>query len=75
MTKVAGIEFVPLNIPLERRLQTLAVSFWCTVILFFSFGGLVILLALLFTRFYYVSVIYFIWLIYDHKKCQQGGRR
>lgn len=75
MTKFVGIEFAPLNIPFERRLQTFAALWWSSSFLFFGFGGLLLILGLLFTPFYYLSVLYFVWFAYDHKKCQQGGRR
>ncbi|KAJ3076468.1 Diacylglycerol O-acyltransferase 2 [Podochytrium sp. JEL0797] len=32
MTKVAGMEFAPLHVPLERRLQTTAVALWISMV-------------------------------------------
>jgi len=75
MTKVAGIEFAPLNIPFKRRLQTFAAFFWSSSFLFFGFSGLVITIWLLFTKYYYVTLLYALWFIYDRERCHRGGRR
>lgn len=73
--KIFGIEFAPLLIPFERRLQTLAVFYYCTNFIFFGIFMLAFLIYLLFTRYYFFTLMYLAWFVYDHKKCCQGGRR
>ncbi|KAF3841490.1 hypothetical protein F7725_007352 [Dissostichus mawsoni] len=69
------VDFAPLEIPLQRRLQTAAVAQWV-----FSFIGLAplcifIFLYLLFTRFWLISVLYAVWLFYDYDTPARGGQR
>lgn len=74
--KLLGIDFAPLDIPLERRLQTLGVLFYTSI--FFMLGnGSLILFAylLLFTRYYYLPIAYFLWTWIDRKTPKRGGRR
>ncbi|GBN73325.1 2-acylglycerol O-acyltransferase 1 [Araneus ventricosus] len=72
---VMGIEFAPLSLPLERRLQTAAVLYYCTSFLCFGPTAVGLFIYLLFTRFFFIPLLYFAWFVYDHKKCCQGGRR
>ncbi|XP_054168762.1 2-acylglycerol O-acyltransferase 1-like [Oppia nitens] len=74
MVKILGIEFAPINIPIERRLQTLAVLYYCCEFLLIGFLSLLLLINLIFTKYYYLSILYFMWFIYDRKVCNQGGR-
>ncbi|KFZ54873.1 2-acylglycerol O-acyltransferase 2 [Antrostomus carolinensis] len=69
------VEFAPLSVPLQRRLQTAAVVQWV-----FSFLGLaqcctVAFIALFFTRFWLVSAFYAAWWFIDREKPSKGGRR
>lgn len=78
MTKLLGVDFAPLNIPLERRLQTLAVVFNVMVITLFPVVSNVILLALLFSRFWWLAAGYVAWMVYDiniARTSSRGGRR
>ena len=70
MTKIAGIDFAPVLIPLERRLQTLAVL-WYVVL--FVFSPYVIPLVMIFTRLIWLAPLYLIWLAYDWKSPQRGS--
>lgn len=73
--KIFGVDFAPLNIPMERRLQTIGILFF--EFLFFQGGsvvGLTILISLLFTSYYWLTLVYIIWYIYDIETCHQGGR-
>ena len=75
MTKVLGIEFAPLNIPLERRLQTFAVGQWTIAFLIQGFGGLFLSAYLLFTDYYWISLAYAVYFYFDRHSHNQGGRR
>lgn len=74
--KLFGVKFAPINIPIRRRLQTLAAA---TGIIFLIGGGYVAILVmayiLIFTRFYWLGLIYIAWIYYDRKTAEQGGRR
>ncbi|CAL1267902.1 unnamed protein product [Larinioides sclopetarius] len=72
---IMGIKFAPLSIPLERRLQTAAVFYYSTSFVFFGFSAIFLFVYLLFTKFFFIPLLYFAWFVYDHKKCCQGGRR
>lgn len=74
--KVFGVEFAPLHIPWERRMETLSVALWIAT--FFLMGplSLVFLIYLfLYTRFWFISVCYGAWFILDIDQCNKGGRR
>lgn len=71
MARAFGIEFAPLNIPLERRLQTLAVVYHVAIQLSFFLSGLPLLLLL--TPLCWLLVIYGIWLFFDWNSPKRGG--
>ncbi|GIX67579.1 2-acylglycerol O-acyltransferase 1 [Caerostris extrusa] len=73
--KILGIEFAPLSLPLERRLQTAAVFYYCSSFIFLGTSMLGLCLYLLFSKFFFIPLLYFTWFVYDHKTCCQGGRR
>ncbi len=72
--KFLNIEFAPLFIPLQRRLQTFAVL--CFVFSFLnnlSVLGTILLGYLLFTRFYWLTLLYIAFYVYDRHACEEGG--
>jgi len=78
MGRLFGVDFAPLAIPLERRLQTLAIiSHVCN----FTINpgiGILVMVYLLFTQLWFVSVGYAIYIYYDVyviKTPVRGGRR
>jgi len=73
--KLFGIEFAPLNVPLKRRLQTLAVLQWTLSFFFMGLSCIALLITLLFTRFYWLTLLYGIWYVYDFYQPERGGRR
>ncbi|KAF5307256.1 hypothetical protein FQR65_LT06972 [Abscondita terminalis] len=73
---VLGIEFAPLNTPLERRLQTLAAGGWfLTLASGPILGYLTAVYLLFFTRFWLNVLLYLIWIwCIDRDTCERGGR-
>ncbi|KAI1281860.1 2-acylglycerol O-acyltransferase 1 [Halotydeus destructor] len=75
MPKVLGIDFAPLALPVERRLQTLAILYFMAE--FALLGPLTVglFLWLLFTPYYWVPCVYAAWYVYDRQVPNQGGRK
>ncbi|KAM4698982.1 2-acylglycerol O-acyltransferase 2 [Discoglossus pictus] len=69
------IEFAPRSLPLERRLQTAAVIQWVYSFLALAQTCIILYIALLFTRFWIISVLYGIWWYLDWDTPSKGGRR
>ncbi|XP_011878992.1 PREDICTED: diacylglycerol O-acyltransferase 2-like isoform X1 [Vollenhovia emeryi] len=74
--KILGVKFVPLNVPLEKRLQTLAAATWVIVSAFGdAWGYLITAYLLLYTDITrYFLLLYFLWMYYDWDTCHRGGR-
>ncbi|XP_022202789.1 2-acylglycerol O-acyltransferase 2-A [Nilaparvata lugens] len=76
MPLLFGIKFAPVIVPLERRLQTLAVATWFIFMTSSSFMGFMLCVyLLLYTRFYIPTLIYIFWTWYDKGIAEKGGRR
>jgi len=69
------LELAPLRISWPRRLQTLGALNWSCNFLFLGFGSLFVTLYLLSTSFWWITVTYGIWYLYDRKTPARGGRR
>ena len=76
MYKLLGIEFAPLNIPLSRRLQTAAVLAYVFMFLqgLSTLSFTLFFMLLFFTPFFWVSLLYAAFYVYDFKTPQIGGR-
>jgi len=73
--KILGMEFAPINISLERRLQTFAVLYWISSILFQGVFVTVLLTYLfIYTSYWWTTVLYATWFVYDLDTCNRGGR-
>ncbi|XP_055327799.1 2-acylglycerol O-acyltransferase 2-A-like [Paramacrobiotus metropolitanus] len=72
---VLGVELAPLHVPLERRLQTLAVLFHVSTFLFMGLSSTFLLFMLLFTPLGWLSLLYAVWYVYDWDRSSRGGRR
>ncbi|KAI2801885.1 2-acylglycerol O-acyltransferase 1 [Blomia tropicalis] len=70
-----GLSFAPLRIPIRRRLQTLAVFYFCAQFLFLGFVYTIGMGSLMFTEYYWITLLYLFWFIYDRKASYQGGHR
>nr|XP_006627832.1 PREDICTED: 2-acylglycerol O-acyltransferase 2 isoform X1 [Lepisosteus oculatus] len=69
------VQFAPLNIPRTRRLQTAAVLQWVFSFLALAQCCYVLFFALIFTRFWLISVLYATWWFIDRDTPSHGGRR
>lgn len=69
------IEFAPLNIPLERRLQTAAVLQWVLFFLLLLQVCVGIFVILIIRNYWFLYIPYFTWLYFDWRTPEQGGRR
>ncbi|KAF2880667.1 hypothetical protein ILUMI_25506 [Ignelater luminosus] len=74
---IFGIQFAPLNLPLRRRLQTLSISLYISLMTILPISVWpVILYLILDTRYWLLPVLYLIWIwVIDKEVCEQGGRR
>ena len=73
--KILGMEFAPVIIPLERRIQTLAVLFWIATFLFLGTLTMTIMTMLMFTQWKWIPILYVTWLVYDWNTPYTGGRK
>lgn len=76
--KLLGVEFAPLNVPLERRLQTLAATAWLIATAFGSpIAWLVTVLVLAFANQWLrlLMIGYLLFSYYDRDTRLTGGRR
>ncbi len=72
--QLLGVKFAPLLIPLERRLQTLAVFLWMAIFLFMGLLTTITLTMLAFTPFKWITILYVTWVIHDWNTPYKGGR-
>ncbi len=78
MAKYFGIDFIPLMLPLERRFQLIAVMIHILNFSVFPILSILVFLYLLLTQFWWMSVGYMAWMIYDimiKQTSATGGRR
>lgn len=71
-----GIDFAPLKVPLERRIQTFAVLQWVCSFLFLGFGCLFLsIYVVVATKYYYLPLLYAVYYYFDAGTSENGGRR
>ncbi|XP_040114809.1 2-acylglycerol O-acyltransferase 2-like [Oryx dammah] len=68
------VEFAPLCVPWECRLQTLVVLQWVGCLVSMAILCYVVFIGLLFTRFWIISILYGVWWYLDRAKPRQGSR-
>ncbi|CAL4078709.1 unnamed protein product, partial [Meganyctiphanes norvegica] len=71
-----GLKMAPLNIPIQRRLQTASVFAWVATILFAGWAFLLLLIYLgFFTNYWWLSLAYLTWYYGDRAAPHKGGGR
>ena len=73
--EIFGMNFAPISIPFERRLQTFAVLFWITLFLFVGPLFTILLVCLLWTSYWWITISYMTWVFFDWKTPSKGGRK
>ena len=73
--EIFGLNFAPIFIPFERRLQTFAVLFWITLFLFVGPLITILLVCLLMTSYWWITILYMTWVFFDWKTPFKGGRK
>ncbi|XP_004922950.1 2-acylglycerol O-acyltransferase 2-A [Bombyx mori] len=74
VSKSAGIEWAPLDVPMHRRLQTLAVAAWVFLAIFGEGIMLYFFIKLLYSSFWWLAFLYAVWMMSDIGICHKGGR-
>lgn len=73
--RVLGIDFAPLNVPWERRLQTLAAFTWIATVMILPWCFCALLAYLIFfTNFYWLPLLYGVYWYWDYDTPHNGGR-
>ena len=78
MPSILGIDWAPLSIPLERRLQTATLLVYTSLYLVFTISFWVISILCLFTPLFFVPFAYIVWIAYDTvwtNISSRGGRK
>ncbi|XP_049870202.1 2-acylglycerol O-acyltransferase 2-like [Pectinophora gossypiella] len=70
-----GIQWAPVNLPMERRLQTLGALGWICLVLFGEILCIFIFLKIVYSDYWWVGVLYAIWMVNDINICNEGGRK
>ncbi|XP_040271083.1 2-acylglycerol O-acyltransferase 2-B-like isoform X1 [Bufo bufo] len=73
--RIMWIDFAPLNVPLDRRLQTAAVLQWTFSFLALAQCSLVLYILLVCSQYWALAVLYSAWLYIDWDTPSTGGRR
>ncbi|XP_059049698.1 2-acylglycerol O-acyltransferase 2-A-like, partial [Achroia grisella] len=75
VSEALGIQWAPRDVPMIRRLQTLAAAAWISLILFGEAISIYLLYRLVYSRLWWVAFLYLVWMINDIDTCNKGGRR
>ncbi|XP_063913754.1 2-acylglycerol O-acyltransferase 2-like [Zophobas morio] len=72
--QILGIELIPLTEPLTRRKEALAAAAYFATFSYGGYLGALFGVYLLFTRFWWLTLVYISWVYLDRKTCENGGR-
>ncbi|CAH0558603.1 unnamed protein product [Brassicogethes aeneus] len=73
---ILGIQFAPLNVPMQRRLQTLAAAAWFIILAFGGFAGWgLTAYFILYTRLRWITLFYLGWMFFIDKDIEERGGR
>lgn len=74
--EICGIKFAPLNVPLKRRLETLAVGVYIYNIIFLLLGYPLLTYLFFYSEILrYFVLLYFFWMYYDNYLSNLGTKR
>jgi len=73
--RVLGVDFAPLLLPVERRMQTVGAINWLASFMLLGFGSLFLCLYMLVaTTYWWIPLLYGVWYLYDRHTPSRGGR-
>lgn len=75
ISSVLGVEWAPLHIPMARRLQTLAAAIWMSIILLGEGLSICLFVVLLYSRYWWLALLYGYWMLNDVFTCNREGRK
>ncbi|XP_039749675.1 2-acylglycerol O-acyltransferase 2-A-like [Pararge aegeria] len=75
ISEAVGIQWAPLNVPMSRRLQTLAATAWICLVLFGEAAAILLFIQLIYSQFWWLTLLYGIWMLNDLDVCHRGGRK
>ncbi|KAM3967208.1 2-acylglycerol O-acyltransferase 2-A-like [Aphomia sociella] len=75
VSNALGVQWAPTDIPMNRRLQTLAATAWICLILFGEAVCIYAMYKLIYSSYWWLALIYLVWMINDIDVCNKGGRR
>ncbi|RVE50481.1 hypothetical protein evm_004906 [Chilo suppressalis] len=75
LSNALGLQWAPVDIPMERRLQTLAAAGWIFLVLFGEGFSIYLAIKLLYSQYWYLGILYAAWMLNDIDICHKGGRK
>ncbi|KAL0833004.1 hypothetical protein ABMA28_001124 [Loxostege sticticalis] len=70
-----GVKWAPTNLPMNRRLQTLAATGWICLVLIGEGLSIYLAIQLLYSSYWYLGILYAAWMLNDIEICHKGGRK
>ncbi|XP_053603376.1 2-acylglycerol O-acyltransferase 1-like [Plodia interpunctella] len=75
ISDIVGVQWAPTDIPMNRRLQTLAATGWICLVLFGEAFCIYVLIALVYSSYWWLAIVYCVWMMNDIDISNKGGRR
>ncbi|CAK1599066.1 unnamed protein product [Parnassius mnemosyne] len=75
ISETFGIEWAPMNLPMSRRLQTLAATGWICLVLFGEAVTIFLYISVLYSSLWWLALLYAVWMLMDIDAPNKGGRR